>query len=91
MNQKEIIQVFEEKGKKGTMFRNDPDSIIYGLYECEILDITVTLQDNTEITIFCGEKSTIDITHSDEDYYVGFGDTLIEPMSNIKKIAVNWR
>lgn len=91
MNQEEIIKIFDEKGKKATMFRDDPDSIVYGLYECEILDITVTLQDDTEIIISCKEKSTIDITHSNEDYYVGFGNTCIKPMSNIKNIAVNWR
>ena len=90
MKPEEIIDIFKEKGTQCTMYRDDPTSLVYGLYECKILEILVTLKCGTELTIFCGESTVIDISKN-EDEYAGFGSTLVSPMKDIECIEVKWR
>lgn len=91
MNQKEIIDVFSEYGEKCTMFKDDPDSVMEGMFKCALLEIKIELKDGTNLLVMLGEESYVDITNSNENDYVGFGSTLIDPMSNIKSIEAKWR
>lgn len=90
MKREEIIEIFDnEKTKQGTMFRDDPTSFIDVWETNKLLEITVTMKDNHEITIFYGEETEYIDIHTDE--YVGLGSVLISPIEDIEKIDVIWR
>ena len=91
MKPEEIIEVFKKYGEQGTMYRNDPSSLVPGLYKCKLLELKVKLKDGTNVLIMLPEKSVIDVTNSDSDRYVGFDNTLISPMENIESIEAKWR
>ena len=90
MKREDIIAIFDnEKTKQGTMFRNDPDSLIDVWETNKLLEITVTMTNGLRITMFYGDKTEyIDIS---SDSYVGFGSTLIHSVEDIESIDVRWR
>lgn len=91
MNIEEIRTKFEEKGEQAYADRKGQIPVS-GLYDARILDVLVTMENGSTITIFCGDGFTIiDCTNTHENSYIGIGDTLIEPMKDIKDIKIKWR
>lgn len=90
MKIEEIREIFEEKSEQAYMDRKGQIPIA-GLYDARIVDVIVTMKSGCKITIFCGDETTIDCTNSHPNTYVGIGDTLIEPMKDIKEIKISWR
>lgn len=90
MNRQQIIQLFNgEHTKQCTMLKDDPTTPI-DVYETnKLLEITVKMTNEHEITVFYGtETEYIDIT---SENYLGLGNTLIEPLKDIKEINIKWR
>lgn len=87
MNQEEIIELFKDKGTQCTMYKDKPDSLVYGLYNCRLLEVLVTLDIGTVITVLCREETVVDVTSN----YLGIGSTLISPIGDIVKIDIKWR
>ena len=84
MKREDVIKMFEDIGcKKCTMFKDDPDSVIYGLLDANgvVIDIKVFLTNGVKLSIFC--QGTLDFTSDD---YAGFKDTLIHDYDAIEKI-----
>lgn len=82
MKPEEIREVFREHGKVED---------VRDMYLCRLLEVRLEMKDGTRQIIMLGEESFIDITNDDENDYVCFGSTLIEPMANIKSCEAKWR
>jgi len=90
MDIEEIRKMFAEKSEQGYMDKEK--TVPIEVYRAKLLDIIVTMKNDSKITILCGEKEEfIDLTNENPNRYVGFGSTLISPMKDIKNIELNWR
>ena len=56
-----------------------------------LLEVEVLMKCNHKITVLCGEEELIDCSSTSSDGYLGIGDTLIKPISDIEEINLKMR
>ena len=56
-----------------------------------LLEVEVIMKNGIKITILCGEEEFIDCSSESSSGYLGIGDTLIEPICDIKEIHLKMR
>ena len=79
MERIEIENLFKENGV------NDECSWVY---KCRLVEIKILLKDGTKLNLLYGDRiEYIDIS----DNYVGLGSFLINPISNIERMEVEFR
>lgn len=91
MTREDLIKLFDnEYTKQGTMFRDDPDSLIDSYETNKLLEINVLLKNGHEITVFYGEETVyIDLCSNE---HIGLGNTVIyNKPEEIVEIEVKWR
>lgn len=90
MTKEDLIKLFDnEYTTQGTMFNDDPESLIDSYETDKLLEINVQMTYGHEITIFYDERKIyIDLCSGN---HIGLGNTLISPIKDIKSIEVKWR
>ena len=92
ITREDIIALFKDnpKAKQGTMFRDDPDSLMNSWETNKLLEINIELTNKHQITCFYGEETVyIDLC---SDTHIGLGNTVIyNEYKEIKSIEIKWR
>ena len=92
MTREDVIDLFKNNPRcnQGTMFRDDPESVIDSWDTNKLLEINVVMKNNHQITCFYGEETVyIDLNSND---YIGLGNTVIyNEYKEIKSIEIKWR
>ncbi|WP_296870538.1 hypothetical protein [uncultured Methanobrevibacter sp.] len=84
MDIKEIIAIFGEIAVHESEYV--PSFTVTCLFEVEVI-----MENNHKITVLCGEEEFIDCSATSSDGYLGIGDALIKPISDIEEIHLKMR
>ena len=84
MDIKEIIAIFRE------IAVHESEYVPSFTVTC-LLEVEVIMENNHKITVLCGESEIVDCSATSPDGYLGIGDILINPISDIEDIHLKMR